>query len=81
MKKNSIILFLLFSTLGCYTQVNTVFDFTEDSDTSFWYSYLQEDSTQLGLIEARDNLEFLRISSLNYILELSDTSNKLVFYV
>lgn len=73
---------LLFAALNSSGQeISTNIQITEDSDTAFWAKYHFHDIEKLSLISPNENINFFRISSSKYYLELSDHSNKMFFYV
>ena len=76
--KQAIFFLFLFLTLDSFGQKPK---FTNDSDTTFWLNYHQKDIEKLNLIQPTSNVDFLRVSSSKYFLELSPNSNKIFFYV
>lgn len=73
---------LLFTALNSSGQeISKNIQITEDSDTAFWARYHFPDIEKLNLISPDENINFFRISSSKYYLELSESSNKIFFYV
>ena len=54
---------------------------TSDSDTAFWAKYYSPIIKKLALIKPNSDTNFFRVSSSKYFLELSQKSNRIVFYV
>jgi hypothetical protein len=54
---------------------------TADSDTAFWANYYSPIIEKLKLINPSLDTDFFRISSSKYFLELSQKSNRILFYV
>jgi len=58
------------------------FRLTTDSDTNFWYRYHMKNIDKLEYLKPQDSIDFFRISSSDYFLELSEDYNGTIsFYV
>ena len=69
-------------TLNSFGQdLSKNFQITSDSDTAFWAKYYSPIIEKLKFINPNSDTNFFRISSSKYFLELSQNSNKIVFYV
>ncbi|MEZ0007630.1 hypothetical protein ABH942_003015 [Flavobacterium sp. 28YEA47A] len=80
--KSFILIYLLFLTSNMSSQdFQSTIELTKDSDTTFWYHQQLIDIKKLNLINPQSETGFLRISSSKYIVELSQNSNKIYFYV
>lgn len=75
-------LFFSFITLNLFGQgIPKNIQVTANSDTTFWSKYHAPDIDKLDLIGIDKNIDFFRVSSSKYFLELSQNSNKVFFYV
>jgi len=78
------LLTLIFSliTLNLFGQdLSKNIQITADSDTAFWANYYSPIIKKLKLINPNSDTNFFRVSSSKYFLELSQKSNRIVFYV
>lgn len=75
-------IFVLFQiiTLNLYGQFNNSFDLTKDSDTLHYFKYEKPIREKLNLIKPEESKNFFRFSSSKYYLELSEDSNRYIFY-
>lgn len=75
-------LFLLCITSNLFGQeISKNIQITIESDTTFCAKYHAQDIGKLGLIDINKNIDFFRVSSSKYFLELAPNSNKIFFYV
>ena len=75
-------LFFSLITLNSFGQdLSKNVQITADSDTAFRANYYSPIIEKLKLINPSSDTDFFRISSSKYFLELSQKSNRIVFYV
>ncbi|KQT17392.1 hypothetical protein ASG31_08245 [Chryseobacterium sp. Leaf404] len=67
-------------TLNLYGQFNNSYYLTKDSDTLHYFKYEKPISEKLNLIKPEESKNFFRFSSSKYYLELSEDSNRYIFY-
>lgn len=79
--KKLLLLLIFFYTLNSFGQTFEKIKVTSDSDTTFWIKYLYPIIEKLNLIELTSPINFLRVSSFKYYLELTKDSAKVIFYV
>jgi len=78
--KSTLLIIFYFFTLSIFGQSNNRYELTKDSDTLHYFKYERPIIEKLNLIKPEENKNFFRFSSDKYYLELSDDSNKYIFY-
>jgi hypothetical protein len=72
-------LFILIA-IKSFSQEVKSYSLTKGSDTIYWQKYKSPIIKKLNLILPNQNVDFFRLSSSKYYLELSKNTNKVVFY-
>jgi hypothetical protein len=75
-----LVLFISLISLKAFGQISQNVILTHDSDTAFWAEWRLKEIEKLNLLTPSEDIDFFRISSPKYYLELSSKSNKLIFY-
>ncbi|HEU4554994.1 MAG TPA: hypothetical protein VFS25_19240 [Chitinophaga sp.] len=73
-------LFVSLISLKAFGQISPNVILTYDSDTTFWADWRLKEIKKLNLLSPNEGIDFFRISSPKYDLELSSKSNKMIFH-